>query len=156
MGQYWLGKTKPKQAFKSTWNAFKKLPQNLKQIVFNWIFYWLTSVTRGYGLIFSLFDVASAWEVPFGIPQWILQELTSVLLYVPFIFADSWFGGCTWWLQNIGEIKFWQFIIWWIIFWPRVWSYRILFIVWRIMITINSPSRTALILMHCPYKSWSI
>ena len=28
MGQYWLGKTKPKQAFGSTQNAFKKLPWN--------------------------------------------------------------------------------------------------------------------------------
>ena len=44
------------------------------------------------GLIFSLFDVASAREVPFGIPQYvqcILHGLTSVLLCVPFIFADS-------------------------------------------------------------------
>ena len=46
------------------------------------------------GLIFSLFDVASAREVPFGIPryvQYILHGLilTSVLFYVPFIFADS-------------------------------------------------------------------
>ena len=35
------------------------------------------------GLIFSLFDVASAREVPFGIPQFvqcILHGLTSVLL----------------------------------------------------------------------------
>ena len=44
------------------------------------------------GLIFSLFDVASAQEVPFGIRQYvqhILHGLTSVLLCVPFIFADS-------------------------------------------------------------------
>jgi len=44
------------------------------------------------GLIFSLFDVASAREVSFGIPQCvqcILQGLTNVLLCVPFIFADS-------------------------------------------------------------------
>jgi len=44
------------------------------------------------GLIFSLFDVASAREVPFGTPQYvqcILQGLTSVVLCVPFIFADS-------------------------------------------------------------------
>ena len=44
------------------------------------------------GLTFSLFDVASAREVPFGIPQYvqcILHGLTSVLLCVPFIFADS-------------------------------------------------------------------
>jgi len=26
MGQYWLGKTKTKQAFRSNWNAFKKSP----------------------------------------------------------------------------------------------------------------------------------
>jgi len=30
MGHYWLGKTKPKKAFRSTQNAFKKLPQNFK------------------------------------------------------------------------------------------------------------------------------
>jgi len=44
------------------------------------------------GLILSLFDVASAQEVPFGIPQYIqciLQGITSVLLCVPYIFADS-------------------------------------------------------------------
>jgi len=44
------------------------------------------------GLIFSLFNVTSAREVPFGTPQYvqcILQGLTSVLLCVPFIFADS-------------------------------------------------------------------
>ena len=44
------------------------------------------------GLIFSLFNVASAQDVPFGIlqyVQYILDGLTSVLLCVPFIFADS-------------------------------------------------------------------
>ena len=49
-------------------------------------------MAKATGLIFSLFDVASAWEVPFGIPlqvQCILQGLTSVLLCVPFIFADK-------------------------------------------------------------------
>jgi len=51
-------------------------------------------------LIFSLFDVASARDVPFGIPQCahcILHGLTSTLLCVPFIFADikmCRFGGC--------------------------------------------------------------
>jgi len=43
-------------------------------------------------LIFSLFDVVSAREMPFGIlqyVQYILQGLTSILLCVPFIFADS-------------------------------------------------------------------
>ena len=52
------------------------------------------------GFIFSLFDVTSAREVPFGIPQYIqcILRLTSVLLCVPFIFADSekcQFGGST-------------------------------------------------------------
>ena len=53
------------------------------------------------GLIFSLFDVASARQVPFGIPQYvqcILHGLASVLLCVPFIFANSeecQFGGST-------------------------------------------------------------
>ena len=44
------------------------------------------------GLIFSLFDVTSAQQVPFGILQYvqcILHGLTSVLLCVPFIFAYS-------------------------------------------------------------------
>jgi len=36
MEQYWLGKTKPKQAFKLKQNAFKEL------LIFNGIFYWLT------------------------------------------------------------------------------------------------------------------
>jgi len=49
-------------------------------------------MAKAMGLIFLLFDVASARKVPFGIPQYvqcILQGLTSVLLCVPFIFADS-------------------------------------------------------------------
>ena len=36
-------------------------------------------------LVFSLFDIASAQDVPFGILQWTNQ----FLLCVPFIFADS-------------------------------------------------------------------
>ena len=43
-------------------------------------------------LIFLLVDVALAQKVPFGIPQYvnyILHGLTSVLLCVPFILADS-------------------------------------------------------------------
>jgi len=39
MGQYWLGKTKPKKAFRLTRNAFKKLPQNFKEFLLNGIFY---------------------------------------------------------------------------------------------------------------------
>jgi len=31
MGQYWLGKTNPKQAFRSIQNVFKKLPRNFKK-----------------------------------------------------------------------------------------------------------------------------
>jgi len=49
-------------------------------------------MAKDIGLIFSLFDAASAQEVPFGIleyVQYILQGLTSVPLCVPFIFADS-------------------------------------------------------------------
>ena len=53
----------------------------------------LNSITaKAMGLIFSLFDIASARQVLFGIPQYIrciLHGLTSVLLCVPFIFADS-------------------------------------------------------------------
>ena len=43
-------------------------------------------------IFFSLLDVASAGHMPFGILQYvqcILHGLTSVLLCVPFIFADS-------------------------------------------------------------------
>ena len=56
---------------------------------------------KAMGLIFSLFDIASARQVPFGISQYvqcILRGLTSVLLCVPFIFADSEkcrYGGST-------------------------------------------------------------
>ena len=35
MRQYWLGKTKPKQAFRLTQNAFNKLLWNLKKKLFN-------------------------------------------------------------------------------------------------------------------------
>ena len=58
-------------------------------------------MAKAMGLIFSLFDIALAQEVPFGMLQYvqcILHALTSVLLCVPFIFADSekcQFGGST-------------------------------------------------------------
>ena len=69
----------------------------------DWLTDWLTnylmpsdrrnSITaKVTGLIFALFDIASAQEVPYGTPQYvqcILQGLNSVLLWVPFIFADS-------------------------------------------------------------------
>ena len=67
-------------------------------------------MAKATGLIFSLFNVASAQEVPFGILQYvqcILYGLTSVLLCVPFIFADSkkcQFGSSTRWLPFIMEI----------------------------------------------------
>ena len=38
MRQYWLGKTKPKQAFRSTQNTFNKLLQNLKIIYLTEVF----------------------------------------------------------------------------------------------------------------------
>jgi len=47
-------------------------------------------MAKATGLIFLLFDVASAQEVPFAIPlhmQCILHGLTSALLCVPFILA---------------------------------------------------------------------
>ena len=49
-------------------------------------------MAKAMGLNFSLFDVTSAQEVPFGTPQYvlcILQGLTSVLICVPFIFATE-------------------------------------------------------------------
>ena len=47
---------------------------------------------KAMGLIFSLFKIASARHVPFGILQYIqciLHGFTSVLLCVPFIFVDN-------------------------------------------------------------------
>jgi len=58
-----------------------------------------STMAKGTGLIFSLFDVASAREVSFAIPlymQCILHECTSILLCVPFIFGHHekcWFCG---------------------------------------------------------------
>ena len=49
-------------------------------------------MAKAMGLIFSLLDITSAQEVPFGIPQYvqcILHGLNSILLCAPFIFADS-------------------------------------------------------------------
>jgi len=60
-----------------------------------------STMAKAMCLILSLFDVTSAQEVPFGIPQYvqcILHELTSALLCIPFNFADNEkcrFGGCT-------------------------------------------------------------
>ena len=49
-------------------------------------------MTEALGLIFSLFDVTSSRDMPFGIPQYVKcmhYGLTFVLLCVPFLFADS-------------------------------------------------------------------
>jgi len=49
-----------------------------------------STMAKAMGLIFSLFDVASAQEVPFAIllyMQCILHGLTMALLCVPFIFV---------------------------------------------------------------------
>ena len=62
------------------------------------------------GLIFSLFDITSAGHMPYGIPQYvqcILHGLTSVLLCVPFMYADSErcrFGGSARWFPFTTEI----------------------------------------------------
>ena len=54
--------------------------------------YKCNSITaKATGLIFSLFDIALAQEVPFCLLQYvqcILHGLTSVLFCVPLIFAD--------------------------------------------------------------------
>jgi len=116
MWQYCTGNNKPKKAGRLILNAFKKLLQNLKKKK-NYLTEfsdWLTAclpacppaspparlpassdlrystMARATGLIFSLFDVVSAREVPFAIPlymQWILHGLTTTLLCVPFIFV---------------------------------------------------------------------
>ena len=68
--------------------------------------------TKATGLIFALFNVASAPEIPFGIPQYvqyILHGLTSVLLCVPFIFSKVsiwWYhvmanGNCPYFLLRL-------------------------------------------------------
>jgi len=49
-----------------------------------------STMAKATGLIFSLFDIALAREVPFAIPlyiQCILHGLTMALLCVPFIFV---------------------------------------------------------------------
>jgi len=43
MGHYWLGKTKPKKAFISTRNTFKKLLKYIYIYIINRIFYRLTN-----------------------------------------------------------------------------------------------------------------
>jgi len=69
-------------------------------------------MAKAMGLIFSLFNITSAEEVPFGMPQyvqWIPHELTDVLLCMPFIFADSrkcQFGGGMCWLPFTTEIVY--------------------------------------------------
>jgi len=60
---------------------------------------WLNNAILGFGLdFFTVYHYC----IP-QCTQCILNELTSLLLCVPFIFSDSekcWFGGGTWWLTN--------------------------------------------------------
>ena len=49
----------------------------------------LTELIMDYGHTALLFSIASAQKAPFGIPQSIQYGLTSTLLYVLFIFAES-------------------------------------------------------------------
>ena len=66
--------------------------------------------TNATGLIFSLFDITLARQVPFGTLQYvqcIFHGLTSILLCAPFIFGDSkkcQFGGSMCWLPFVMEI----------------------------------------------------
>ena len=67
-------------------------------------------MAKATGLIFSLFDVTLAREVPFGIPQYIqciLHGLTYILICVPFIFADSKkcrFGGSMFFFPTVKQL----------------------------------------------------
>jgi len=103
MWQYWLGNTKLKKAFRLILNVFKKLLQNFlnkKNYLTEFSTDWLTAclpadsrnstMAKATSLIFSLFDVASAREVPFAIPlyiQYVLHGLSMALLCVSFIFV---------------------------------------------------------------------
>jgi len=67
MWQHWLGNTKPKKAFRFVLNAFKKLLKNyLMEFSTACLPVRLPSdsrnskVAKATGLIFSLFDIASA------------------------------------------------------------------------------------------------
>jgi len=110
MGQYWLCKTKPKQAIRLTQSTFKKLLRDCKKKWFNRIFYCLTdwclqtsnsTMAKAKGLIF--FIVQHCFRCLFAIPfciQYILHGLISALLCVPFIFLHSekcqFCGRCIW------------------------------------------------------------
>jgi len=66
MGQYWLGKTK-------LLNPPKILSKHCHWIFYYWLTNWClqTSTSQQWLDFFSLFDIASAREVPFGILQYI-------------------------------------------------------------------------------------
>ena len=78
--QYWLGIAKPKNVFRSTLNFCIKLLWNFKNFLFNkfstdWLTIWLmhadkhNSITaKAIGLISSLLNVTSSWDVPFRQP----------------------------------------------------------------------------------------
>jgi len=113
MWQYWLGNIKPKKAFRLILNAFKKLLQNFKNIYLTeFSTDWPTaclpaclmpsdSRNSTTGLIFSLFDIASAREVPFAIPLYIQCLLQGLSTAIPFIFFTTKSVNLvvgTWWL----------------------------------------------------------
>ena len=54
MGQCWVGKTKPRQ-------RRLMMPSDQRNLI----------MAKAMSLIFSLFDITSAQEVPFGIPQYV-------------------------------------------------------------------------------------
>ena len=90
-GQYWLHKTRPNQVPK----CLQQVPMEFCSKLIPELFTnWLTSdkhnliTAKATGWFFSPFNVASALEVSFGIPQYvqcILHGLTSVLLCVAFL-----------------------------------------------------------------------
>jgi len=62
-----------------------------------------SKMAKTLGLIFSLFDVISAWQVPLAYHSTYVHctfhGLTDAFFCVSFIFADSkkcWFGGSMW------------------------------------------------------------
>jgi len=120
MGKYWLGMTKPKKAFKLTWNVFNNCYRIfLKKLEFSSDCLpsdqHNSTMAKATHLIFSLFDVTPAWVVPFGIlqyVQYILHGLTIALLFVPFIFTDSKKCRFMWWLPLRNRIFFSIFSYW--------------------------------------------
>ena len=96
--QYWLGITKPKilKCLQYDLKHFQKVTTiffYLVEFSTDWLPDWFLQLitARATSLIFSLFDIASARQVHFGIPQYIqctYHGLTFVPM-CPFLFADS-------------------------------------------------------------------